>query len=222
MIFHQKNRAFKSKNKSKQLAALLSLCLVFLCTACQVSEATDFSYTETSFSLTVTGEIVIPAGENLKTVGICRFETPISFSASVSSEIIPPSDPASVRQHSLTLTYTSPESLQGMTLTFLYHENMTGNENVIVFYPCGSDLLSLQMPYQEVASLLLPVTALFPEGDVISVTPTDNGQKTVTLQSTAQPDVKTSYAFLQGHIYPQSFLYESQSRKIQLFFSKSQ
>ncbi len=203
--------------------ACIALLLLILClfgTACQAPRASDFSYTEAPFSLTVQGSITLSAPEtNEPPLGKLRTETPLSFSATVSSDMITSSDGSLTHENALTVTYTAPESLKGLQVTCRYHPNMTGQESVTLSYSASPHSILLSMPYENVKYLLLPVTALFPQGDVTLVSPTDEGKKTVTLQSIEHPNLQLSYVFSKESVYPQSIVYESSDKKATLFVS---
>ncbi len=200
-------------------AILLSVCLLFLfATGCGVPETVDFSYTKAPFFLTVTGEITL-FQKNDASVGKIRSETPINFSATVSSDVITPPTGSNAYENAITVTYTSPESLKGLQVTCRYSQSMTGNEPVTLTYPSHPHPMTYTARYEDVKYLLLPVTSLFPQGDVTSVSPAHDGQKTVTLQSTAHPNLHITYVFSEIQKYPESLLYESDDRKIVLQFS---
>ncbi len=210
MTFYQKNPIYG------RLTIFLCICLVFLfTTGCRVPETADFSYTEVPFSLTLTGSITLSQAQDIS-LGKIRGEIPVSFSATVSSDVIRPSGENGAYENAVTVTYTAPESLKGLKLTCRYKKEMAGDEPVTLTYPAKPHAMIHTARYEDVRYLLLPVTLLFPQGDVTSVSPTHDKETTVTLQSKAQPDLLVTYIFSDEQPHPKSIVYASPERKIQL------
>lgn len=213
MVFYQKNPFYG------RFTIFLCICLIFLfITGCRVPETVDFSYTESPFFLTVTGSMTLSQTQDTS-LGKTRVKTPVSFSATVSSDVIYPSLESDVYENAVTVTYTAPESLKGLKLTCRYKKSMTGDEPVTLTYPATPHAMTHTTHYEDVKYLLLPVTSLFPHGDITSVSPTNDGQKTVTLQSKAQPDLQATYVFSEEQPHPKSIVYTFTDRKIELYIS---
>lgn len=213
MAFHQKNLF------CERFIIFFCICLLFLfITGCQKHETVDFSYTETPFSLVVTGSTTLSQDRDTS-LGKIRGEIPMRFSATVSSDIIRPSLESGAYENALTVTYTAPESLKGLQLTCRYKKEMTGDEPVTLTYPAKPHSMTHTARYEDVRYLLLPATLLFPQGDVTSVSPTQDGKTTVTLQSTKQPNLQVIFDFSKEQPYPKNIAYVSDGRKMKLDIS---
>ncbi|MBE6558494.1 MAG: hypothetical protein E7661_05745 [Ruminococcaceae bacterium] len=121
----------------------------------------------------------------------------------------------------LSITYTAPEALNGMTLTchFLTPEDLYGSDlPITVTYPAPSENMTVTLPSSSVAGLLSPGAVLFPIGDVTDVSPLRDGTKTVTIQknplsSEIFPSI-IIYTLSESEIFPLSITSENEKTQL--------
>lgn len=190
------------------LCFLLLLCPVLA--SCGGSVSHDpFAYTDTAFSMTVRGELCRdaepPLGEG--TVGKTRAGEPLSFAAEVSSEPLPAGTvieglPSEGKAYRVSVTYTAPEALAGLSVTCAYGGQGTATAATVT-YPSPTGELSALLPYESVKGLLAPALALLPQGDVNEVDPvTPEGSRTVRTQ-------EATYTFSKGQSFPSRVEYNT-------------
>lgn len=184
---------------------LISVCLML--TSCGSSVSRDpFSYTDAAFTLTVRGELCLEIDPSFTqgTVGKTRSGEPLAFAAEVSSSPLPAGTvmdglPATERAYRVTVTYTAPEALAGISVVCVYGGAETATEAALT-YLSPSGPLTVSRPFASVKGLLLPALALLPRGDVIEISPVTDGAWTVTCES--GQDETAVYAFSKDSPFP--------------------
>lgn len=152
-------------------AFLLILCLVFCSTACTPAPRDPFAYAATPFSVTVEGTY-LPAND--------PEGTPRPVAAMVTAGAPVGGDPA---LRDLTVTFTAPPSLRGVTVTAALSPAPDGSYGraVTFSYPSDYGEVNVTAKGDELDGLLRFADALLPIGDAVEVSPVaEDGSFTVT------------------------------------------
>lgn len=152
------------------LFCLPALCLLF-CTACTPAPRDPFAYAAAPFSVTVEGTY-LPAND--------PEGTPRPVAAIVTAGAPVGSDPT---LRDLTVTFTAPPSLCGVTVTVALSPAPDGSYGraVTFSYPSDYGEVRFTATESEVDGLLRFAEALLPVGDVAEVSPVaEDGSFTVT------------------------------------------
>lgn len=152
-------------------AFLLILCLVFCSTACSPAPRDPFAYAAAPFSVTVEGTY-LPAND--------PEGTPRPVAAIVTAGAPVGGDPT---LRDLTVTFTAPTSLRGVTVTAALSPAPDGTvaRSVTFSYPSDYGEVRFTATESEVDGLLRFAEALLPVGDVAEVSPVaEDGSFTVT------------------------------------------
>lgn len=172
-------------------AFLTALWLLVSCTACApVTPKNSFAYADKAFSATIQGTYTPKTDEG----GVPR-----SFAATVTAGAPVDGDPT---RRDLTVTFTSPDTLAGVTVTATLTPASEGTvqRNVTFAYP--SEYGNIQVPAEGEAfdGLLRFAEALLPIGDVAETSPkADDGSYTVTRKQNGRTAV---FAFSDGVVLP--------------------
>ncbi len=207
---------FLSRWRCVTVAILLSIvCLcVGSCAPAAVTPDTAFSYADGDFSATVSGTVtrLVPDGYtgSAALVGERLTDTARSFSAAVAVY----GDASGGR--AATVTYTAPSALAGVTVTRITDPS-TGRSTVTLVRPVeggGSVTIDLSSAAASVTdSLLAPVLALLPVGDVTAVTPTEGGRMAVTR---TDADGEAVFTFDEGHSLPTEAVRTTPARQVEV------
>lgn len=175
----------------------LCLCLLGLFCACgQETVTQDFSYVNSTFTLSLQGELY-PTKDTIsfaqtKALGKLRDE-PLPFAAKIT---VTPVSAGAVHEGSadggqilnrpawqVKITYTAPEGLSGLSVSCIYshpdHEAPEALDSVTVTYPSPTGKLRVPFPDDSIRGLLLPALLLLPYGQITAVSPVADGQHTV-------------------------------------------
>lgn len=165
---------------ARSCALPLLLALLLLLTACSpVSETDDFAYAALPFTASVRGTYTL-------TDGISR---PITARISV-GPLLPNGE------RTMTVSFTQPPSLAGITVTASPTRRSSGEIRRTVTFSAPSDHGDLEFTAdgQEFDGFLRFAEALLPAGDVVTISPTDgDGLRSVTRRTA---DGKQTAVFL--------------------------
>ena len=163
---------------------LIAFLLLISFPACSPSaQRNPFAYANGAFSVSVRGSYT-PAGE----------DTPRSFAAEITAGAPAEDDPT---HRDLTVTFTSPESLAGVTVSAVHRD---GTRTVTFSYPSDYGRIQVTAKSTELDGFLRFAEALLPVGDVAEVSPkAADGSYTVTRRS---PDRETVFTFSEDRDVP--------------------
>lgn len=190
---------------------LLTLCLLCLSGCGRSTSTAPFSYVEKDFFLTVEGKLCLkheaPTASETLFLGKIRTGQPLSFEARItvrplSSGEVYDSPSLAPPLWQIQISYTAPEALAGLSVSCLYNRQVSAFETqaeATLTYTNTAGQLSVKLPYTSVATLCFPATSLLPCHDVVSVSPTAGGLKTITV---ADDISKIVYTFSEDSIYP--------------------
>ena len=173
-------------------AFLLILCLVFCSTACSPAPKDPFAYAASPFSVTVEGTY-LPAGD--------EDGTPRPMAATVTAGAPVNGDPT---LRDLTVTFTAPEALAGVTVTATLSPASDGTilRSVVFSYPSEHGELRVTAKGGEFDGLLRFAEALLPIGDTAEISPVgEEGSFTVT-RRTGDSTREAVFTFAQGASFP--------------------
>ena len=173
-------------------AFLLILCLVFCSTACSHAPKDPFAYAAAPFSVTVEGTY-LPASDHEG--------TPRPMAATVTAGA-PVNGDSTLRD--LTVTFTAPEALAGVTVTAALSPAPDGTilRSVVFSYPSEHGELRVTAKGGEFDGLLRFAEALLPIGDTTEISPvSEDGHFTVTRQG-ADGRREAVFTFAQGASFP--------------------
>ncbi|MBQ9779614.1 MAG: hypothetical protein IJW00_01585 [Clostridia bacterium] len=191
----------------KKIFPVVLLCLCLVLSACGSFKVKNpLAYADTSFFLSVRGELYLDAPPPLSdgTVGKIRTGEPLAFSAEISSRPLPAGKvvdglPSGGEAYEVSITYTSPDALSGLSVTCLYGGREIATAATLT-YPSPTGVMTVSSSYGAVKGLLAPAIALLPQGDIGQVSPIKDGTWTVTCQE-VEGRVAT-YHFVEDKIYP--------------------
>ena len=173
------------------LAVSLILCLLFSLPACTPTASHDpFAYAAAPFSLTVEGTY-LPAGD--------AEGTPRPFAARISAGAPVDGDPT---LRDLTVTFTAPDTLAGLTVTAALSPAPEGTVTRTVSFTYSSDYgqVSFTAESGELDGLLRYAEAWLPIGDVAGISPQDeNGGYTIVRRTGEREAV---FTFAEGQPFP--------------------
>lgn len=169
------------------LLVLLALCL--LLTACAPATADPFAYAEGSFSLSVAGTY-LPAAD--------PGGAPRPFTAEITAGPPQNGDPT---LRDLTVIFTSPDSLAGLTITATVTAASEGVNRAVRFtYPSAYGSIQATAEGDELDGLLRFGEGWLPLGDVTEISPKDvDGRYTVTRRRGEREAV---FTFVAGETLP--------------------
>lgn len=169
------------------LLVLLALCL--LLTACAPATADPFAYAEGSFSLSVAGTYLPAADPD---------GAPRPFTAEITAGPPQNGDPT---LRDLTVIFTSPDSLAGLTITATVTASSEAVNRAVRFtYPSAYGSIHATAEGDELDGLLRFGEGWLPLGDVTEISPKDvDGRYTVTRRRGEREAV---FTFVAGETLP--------------------
>ena len=220
------------------LAALLAALLLAGCASVRPADRA-FSYMEEDFSATVTGSVTRFAEDGYKgdasLVGDGLTDVSRSFEATVSVETRMGAD-GSREAAALTVTYTEPPSLCGVTVSYAADAAEAGQEGKArvtltrtVPMHATADMgagvtervitvdLSATAPAVRDA-LLAPVGVLLPVGDITAVSAVADGRYTVTR---TDGDREAVFTFAKGQTLPAGVTWTTPTRQVEIEVKQS-
>ena len=174
------------------LSCLLVFCLLFCSTACSPAQGDPFAYAAVPFSVTVEGTY-LPAND--------EDGTPRPFTARVTVGA-PMNGDLTLRD--LSVTFTSPDTLAGVTVTATPSPATDGGYARAVTFSYPSDYGEIQViaKGREFDGFLRFAEALLPLGDVTERSPTaEDGSYTVT-RKTTDGGREAIFVFAEGEAFP--------------------
>ena len=174
------------------LSCLLAVCLLFCSTACVPAQGDPFAYAASPFSVTVEGTY-LPAND--------EGGTPRPVAATVTAGAPVGGDPT---LRDMTVTFTSPDTLAGVTVTATLSPATDGGYARAVTFAYPSDYGEIQViaKGREFDGFLRFAEALLPLGDVTERSPTaEDGSYTVT-RKTADGGREAVFVFAEGETFP--------------------
>ena len=172
------------------LSCLLVFCLLFCSTACVPAQGDPFAYAAAPFSVTVEGTYLPTSDEG---------GTPRPFAARISVGAPVGGDPT---LRDLTVTFTSPDTLTGLTVTAALSPAPEGTVTraVTFTYPSDYGQVSFTAENGERDGLLRYAEAWLPIGDVAGISPQDeNGGYTIVRRTGEREAV---FSFAEGQALP--------------------
>lgn len=187
-------------------AFLLILCLVFCSTACSPAPKDPFAYAAAPFSVSVEGTY-LPAND--------PEGTPRPVAALVTAGAPIGGDPT---LRNLTVTFTAPASLQGVTVTATpspAHDG-TVTRSVIFSYPSDYGEVNVTAKGDELDGLLRFAEALLPVGDAAEISSVDkDGSYTVTRRA-GDGGRETVFVFTEGAVFPSAVILTDERGRVEL------
>ena len=174
------------------LSCLLVFCLLFCSTACVPAQGDPFAYAAAPFSVTVEGTY-LPAND--------PSGAPRPFAARITVGAPMNGDPT---LRDMTVTFTSPDTLAGATVTATPSPATDGGYDRAVTFSYPSDYGEIQViaKGREFDGFLRFAEALLPLGDVTERSPTaEDGSYTVT-RKTADGTREAVFVFAEGAGFP--------------------
>ena len=174
------------------LSCLLIFCLLFCSTACVPAQGDPFAYAASPFSVTVEGTY-LPAND--------PSGTPRPFAARVTVGAPVGGDPT---LRDLFVTFTSPDTLAGVTVTATPSPATDGGYGraVTFSYPSDYGEVGFTATGDELDGLLRFAETFLPIGDVTERSPADkDGGYTVT-RKTADGTREAVFVFAEGEAFP--------------------
>lgn len=166
---------------------LLSVPCVTMFSSCSpVPRRDDFSYATTPFSATVQGSFLPPDDPK----GTPR---PITATVTVGTP-----DPTT-GERDMTVAFTQPASLAGVTVTAV-HSN--GTRTVTFTYPSAYGTVTSSSEAGDFDGFLRFAEALLPGGDVVEVSPVDQGGTHTIIRRTADGAGEAVYTFSSEQTLP--------------------
>ena len=211
------------------LAALLVAVFLAGC-ARTVTGDRAFSYMEENFSATVKGNVTRYAADGYKgdasLVGDGLTDISRSFEATVSVESVGAGGSRQVS--ALTVTYTAPPSLRGVTVSYVADATQAGGARVTltrtVPMHATADMgagvtervITVDLSATDPAvrdALLAPAGVLLPTGDVTAVGAVTDGRYTVTR---ADGDIEAVFTFAKGQTLPVEVTWTTPTRQVEI------
>ena len=187
-------------------AFLLILCLVFCSTACSPAPKDPFAYAAAPFSVSVEGTY-LPAND--------PEGTPRPVAALVTAGAPIGGDPT---LRNLTVTFTAPASLQGVTVTATLSPASDGTvaRSVILSYPSDYGEVKVTAAGNELDGLLRFAEALLPVGDAAEISSVDkDGSYTVTRRA-GDGGRETVFVFTEGAVFPSAVILTDERGRVEL------
>lgn len=174
---------------------LLLLAITVIWCGCSSNPPTRLTYADKGFSVTVRGQINRTAPDGYTgdpaLTGESYTNQPLDIAATVT--VGPPSSPTDHLPRELTVRFTAPDTLQGMTVT--RRTNAQGKTESFI----SQGTLTYTVESDDIDRLCFVALALLPEGDITTVSPTENGVYTVTLTS---GEITRALTLIDGQDFP--------------------
>ena len=194
-----------------------------------------FSYMEENFSATVKGNVTRYAADGYKgdasLVGDGLTDISRSFEATVSVESVGAGGSRQVS--ALTVTYTAPPSLRGVTVSYVADAAQAGGARVTltrtVPMHATADMgagvtervITVDLSATDPAvrdALLAPAGVLLPTGDITAVGAVTDGRYTVTR---TDGDIEAVFTFAKGQTLPVEVTWTSHTRQVEIEVKQS-
>ena len=174
------------------LSCLLVFCLLLCSTACVPAQGDPFAYAASPFSVTVEGTY-LPAGD--------EGGTPRPFAARVTVGA-PMNGDLTLRD--LSVTFTSPDTLAGATVTATLSPTTDGGyaRAVTFSYPSDYGEVGFTATGDELDGLLRFAEAFLPIGDVTGRSPTAEEGSYTVIRKTADGGREAVFIFAEGEAFP--------------------
>ena len=188
------------------LSCLLFFCLLLCSTACVPAQGDPFAYAAAPFSVTVEGTYLPASDPN---------GTPRPFAAQITVGAPMNGDPT---LRDLTVTFTSPDTLAGVTVTATPSPATDGGYGraVTFSYPSDYGEVGFTATGDELDGLLRFAEALLPIGDVVERSPTaEDGSYTVT-RKTADGGREAVLIFAEGTALPTKVILTDRRGRVEL------
>ena len=172
------------------LSCLLVFCLLFCSTACVPAQGDPFAYAAAPFSVTVEGTYLPTSDEG---------GTPRPFTAQITVGAPMNGDPT---LRDLTVTFTAPDTLAGLTVTATLSPAPEGTvtRTVTFTYPSDYGQVAFTAEGGELDGLLRFAEGWLPVGDVAGISPKDeNGEYTIVRRTGEREAV---FSFAEGQELP--------------------
>lgn len=212
------------------------LVAVFLAGCARVPSAERaFSYMEENFSATVKGNVTRFAEDGYKgdasLVGDGLTDISRSFEATVSVESVGAGESRQVS--ALTVTYTAPPSLRGVTVSYVADAAQAGGARVTLTRTVpmhatadmgagvAERVITVDLSATDPAvrdALLAPAGVLLPTGDVTAVGAVTDGRYTVTR---TDGDIEAVFTFAKGQTLPVEVTWTSHTRQVEIEVKQS-
>ncbi|MBO5510675.1 MAG: hypothetical protein J6B24_02985 [Clostridia bacterium] len=168
------------------------IALLFCLSACSPAPGDPFAYAAAPFSISVEGTY-LPAND--------PHGAPRPFAATVTAGVPIGGDPA---LRDLTVTFTAPPSLCGVTVTATLSPAADGTvgRSVVFAYPSDYGEIKVTAKGSEFDGLLRFAEALLPIGDAVEVSPVgEDGSFTVTRRG-GDGTREANFTFAEGKTFP--------------------
>lgn len=194
-----------------------------------------FSYMEENFSATVKGNVTRYAADGYKgdasLVGDGLTDISRSFEATVSVESVGAGGSRQVS--ALTVTYTAPPSLRGVTVSYVADAAQAGGARVTLTRTVpmhatadmgagvAERVITVDLSATDPAvrdALLAPAGVLLPTGDITAVGAVTDGRYTVTR---TDGDVEAVFTFAKGQTLPAGVTWTSPERQVEIEVKQS-
>ena len=194
-----------------------------------------FSYMEENFSATVKGNVTRYAADGYKgdasLVGDGLTDISRSFEATVSVESVGAGGSRLVS--ALTVTYTAPPSLRGVTVSYVADAAQAGGARVTLTRTVpmhatadmgagvAERVITVDLSATDPAvrdALLAPAGVLLPVGDITAVSAVADGRYTVTR---TDGDTEAVFAFVKGQTLPAGVTWTSPARQVEIEVKQS-
>lgn len=216
----------------RAFCVLATLLVAAFLAGCASAPSADraFSYMEENFSATVTGNVTRFAEDGYKgdasLVGDGLTDVSRSFEATVSVEGVGAGGSRQVS--ALTVTYTAPPSLRGVTVSYVADAAQAGGARVTltrtVPMHATADMgagvtervITVDLSATDPAvrdALLAPAGVLLPTGDVTAVSATTDGRYTVTR---TDGDIEAVFTFAKGQTLPVEVTWTTPTRQVEI------
>ncbi len=206
-------------------ALCLLMTMLFSGCARTVSPERAFSYADHDFSVNVQGSVIRLSSDgytgDASLIGDRLTDVPRDFAATVSVQTKKDAAGETVVS-AMSVVYTAPKSLCGVTVTYLNAEDgRAGQARVMLTRAIADgvstdremtiDLSAISPAVRD--ALLAPVGVLLPRGDVVALSPTEKGCYTVTRR---EGDREAIFTFVVGKSMPTSVTWTSPERVVDI------
>lgn len=217
------------------VSAVLLVAVFLAGCARTVTGGRAFSYMEENFSATVKGNVTRYAADGYKgdasLVGDGLTDISRSFEATVSVESVGAGGSRQVS--ALTVTYTAPPSLRGVTVSYVADAAQAGGARVTLTRTVpmhatadmgagvAERVITVDLSATDPAvrdALLAPAGVLLPTGDITAVGAVTDGRYTVTR---TDGDIEAVFTFAKGQTLPVEVTWTSHTRQVEIEVKQS-
>ena len=188
------------------LSCLLFFCLLLCSTACVPAQGDPFAYAASPFSVTVEGTY-LPAND--------PSGAPRPFAARITVGE-PMNGDLTLRD--MTVTFTSPDTLAGATVTATPSPTTDGSyDRAVTFsYPSDYGEVGLTATGDELDGLLRFAEALLPMGDVTERSPAAEDGSYTVIRKTADGGREAVFVFAEGEAFPRRVTLTDRRGRVEL------